>query len=182
VIKTPTPPLLILDLDECLIHAHDSPLDRPADFRIGPFHVYQRPHVGEFLQAASQWYQLAVWSSATSDYVEAIVQRIQPQNLNWQFVWGRDRCTRRYDMEYMEEGYVKDLKKAKRLGFTLERILFVDDTPSKLARNYGNAIYIKPFEGPLEDEELLHLAKYLETIRHVEDFRKMEKRNWRHIR
>ena len=179
--EMPAQPLLILDLDECLIHAHASPLDRPADFLIGPFHVYQRPHVREFLQSASQWYQLAVWSSATSDYVEVIVRRIQPQDLSWQFVLGRYRCTRRYDMEFMEEGHVKDLKKVKRLGFPLERILFVDDTPSKLARDYGNALYIKPFEASLQDVELLYLTKYLERIRHAENFRKIEKRNWPHV-
>ena len=174
-----TPALLILDLDECLIHARESPLERPADFSIGPFSVYERPHVRQFLQSVSQAYKLAIWSSATIDYVEAIIQQIQPPHVSWEFVWGRDRCTRRYDMELLEEGYIKDLKKAKRLGFPLERVLFVDDTPSKLQRNYGNAIYIKPFEGDSEDAELLQLAKYLDAIRRTQDFRKVEKRHWR---
>jgi TFIIF-interacting CTD phosphatase-like protein len=93
---------------------------------------------------------------------------------------GRDRCTRRFDADLGEEGFIKDLKKVKRIGFPLERILFVDDTHSKMARNYGNAIYIQPFEGDHEDHELPKLLRYLETIHDVENFRKLEKRGWRH--
>ncbi|MEM6784125.1 MAG: hypothetical protein AAF624_10390 [Bacteroidota bacterium] len=32
-----TPPLLILDLDETLWHATETPLNRAADFRIAPY-------------------------------------------------------------------------------------------------------------------------------------------------
>jgi TFIIF-interacting CTD phosphatase-like protein len=175
-------PLLILDLDECLIHAHESPLDRPGDFLVGPYHVYKRPHVDQFLTTASQWYQMAIWSSGSTDYVQAIVSQLKPAAFGCQFVWGRERCTRRYDHDVGEEAFIKDLKKVKRLGFSLEKILFVDDTHSKLARNYGNAIYIPPFEGAFDDEELLKLLRYLETIRDVENFRLLEKRGWRHRR
>lgn len=174
------PPLLILDLDECLIHAHESPLDRPGDFRVGPFHVYERPQVRPFLHAASAWFRLAIWSSATIDYVEAIVDQISPPDVQLEFVWGRDRCTPRFDPELAEHGYLKDLKKVKRLGFNLKRTLFVDDTPAKLTRHYGNAIYVKPFEGAADDDELSCLTRYLESIRFTENFRSLEKRGWRY--
>jgi len=41
--------LLILDLDETLIFATERPLTREADFRIGPYHVYRRPDLADFL-------------------------------------------------------------------------------------------------------------------------------------
>ena len=43
--------------------------------------------------------------------------------------------------------YLKPLKKVKRMGWRLERMLIVDDTPEKCLRNYGNAIHPLPFEG-----------------------------------
>lgn len=172
-------PLLILDLDECLIFGTNKELGSPADFRVGPFHIYRRPGLSEFLTAAAEWYDLAIWSSASTDYVEGIADSIRPASLNWEFAWGRDRCTQRTDFERMETVYIKDLKKVKRLGYALERVLFVDDTPSKMARNYGNAIYIQAFEGQAEDDELIRLARYLEAIHNEANFRDLEKRGWR---
>jgi hypothetical protein len=40
--------LLILDLDETLIHASEEQLDREADFRVFGYHVYIRPHLEPF--------------------------------------------------------------------------------------------------------------------------------------
>jgi TFIIF-interacting CTD phosphatase-like protein len=58
--------------DECtafhgeheLVHSADHPLQTPPDFRFADFFVYRRPFLTEFLNAVSQWFNLAVWSSA----------------------------------------------------------------------------------------------------------------------
>ena len=171
-------PLLILDVDETLIYGAECELDRPADIRVGPFHVYRRPHLDTFLKAVSDWYPLAIWSSATIDYVSEIAAAIRPPNVNWEFVWGRERCIQRMDHERFETIYIKDLRKVKRLGFDMRRILFIDDTPSKMSRNYGNAIYVSPFEGAADDE-LAGLQRYLGSIRTADNYRNMEKRGWR---
>ena len=171
--------LLILDMDETLVYGAESELDRPADFCVGPYHVYRRPHLAAFLKAVSGWYQLAIWSSATIDYVSAIASEVRPDNCEWRFIWGRDRCTRRMHAELMETIYIKDLKKVKRLGYDVGRILVVDDSPSKTSRNFGNAIYVKAFEGAADDCELPRLQAYLESVRDAEDYRTMEKRGWR---
>jgi TFIIF-interacting CTD phosphatase-like protein len=174
--------LLILDIDETLIFGAESELDRPADFRVGPFHIYQRPHLAEFLHGVAQSYDLAIWSSATTDYVEKIAAVICPKPAEWRFVWGRDRCTQRMHPEQFEIDFIKDLKKVKRLGYDLKHVLFVDDTARKLARNYGNAVYITPFFGASDDGELPELLQFLESIRDAPDFRAMEKRGWRNRR
>lgn len=171
--------LLILDLDECLIFGAEKELHRPADFHVGPYHVYCRPGLADFLFSVENYYDLAVWSSATSDYVEGITSQIQVEGREWKFVWARDRCTTNRDYETLETIYIKDLKKVKRLGYSLDRILFVDDTPNKMSRNYGNAIYIQPFEGSDDDCELPKLAKYLSKIRNEPNYRTIEKRGWR---
>ena len=71
--------LLILDVDETLLHAADAPLDHEADFVLGSFHVYLRPGLGEFIDYAMDHFAVAVWSSATEVYVHQLVGRAFPQ-------------------------------------------------------------------------------------------------------
>ena len=81
-------PLLILDVDETLIYGSERELECPADLRVGPFHIYRRPHLDSFLASVAEWYTLAIWSSATIDYVSGIAAAIRPQNVEFEFVWG----------------------------------------------------------------------------------------------
>lgn len=171
--------LLILDLDETLIYATEQPLDRTADCIVGPYCVYFRPHLHAFLTDVAPLFQLAVWSSGSPDYVAVTASRIMPNGVEPALVWGRDRCTRRYDHERQEEYWVKDLKKVKRLGFDLDRVLIVEDTPQKVERNYGNAIYVASYFGEADDEELLGLTAYLKSIHADDNVRRVEKRGWK---
>jgi len=41
--------LLLLDLDETLIHARETPLGRNEDFCVGEYFVYRRPPVDKFI-------------------------------------------------------------------------------------------------------------------------------------
>ncbi|MEM9998929.1 MAG: HAD family hydrolase [Bacteroidota bacterium] len=174
-----TSPLLILDLDETLWHATETPLDRPADFCVGPYHVYERPHVRTFLKESAALFDLAVWTSATSGFARPALYRMKPHGMHFEFVWTRERCTRRFDPETGSVVWLKDLKKVKKRGYPLERILVADDTPAKLARNYGNLIRIAPYFGAQNDDELPALLAYLRTIRDTPNYRRIEKRGWR---
>jgi TFIIF-interacting CTD phosphatase-like protein len=174
----PDLPLLILDLDETLVHAVEAPLDRAADFRAGPYHVYERPHVRSFLTDVARDFTLAVWTSATADFARSVLVRIRPTDVPFAFVWARERCTRRRDPETQDTVWVKDLKKVKRQGYPLGRVLVVDDTPAKLARQYGNLIRIEPYFGEAVDDVLPALAVYLGRLRSEPDYRRVEKRGW----
>ena len=59
------------------------------------------------------------------------------------------------------------------------RVLIVDDTRHKVSRNYGNAIYVSPYEGADDDNELHQLARYLNSLRYEANFHRIEKRGWR---
>jgi len=170
--------LLVLDLDETLIHASKQPLELTHDFMVFDFYVYQRPNLQWFLKKASNSYQLAIWSSASDDYVQAIAKKIKPENVDFQFIWGRSRCTTRRDYDLDQYFREKRLKKLKRHGYSLEKILIVDNTPEKLKDNYGNAIYIKSFEGDQSDNYLTLLYNYLETLKETTNVRIIEKRGW----
>ena len=171
--------LLILDLDETLIFASEKPLERESDFGVGPYHVYRRPHLDEFLTSCHQHFQIAVWSASGTNYLAAVVETIFPAEISPVFVWSRERCVQRYDPERLESYFAKDLKKVKRLGFSLDRVLIVEDTPQKVERNYGNAIYVCPFFGDPSDSELQKLGRYLQSLASVPNVRCIEKRGWR---
>lgn len=171
--------LLILDLDETLIHATSRRLDAAPDFAAGPYFVYKRPGLDAFIEAVAQHYELALWSSATADYIAEITRGIIPNNVTLQFIWSHTRCIARYDPQSYNRYWLKDLKKVKRAGYDLKKILIVDDEPIKLQRNYGNAVYVTSFEGNLNDTELDLLAVYLLSLASVDNVRTIEKRNWR---
>ncbi len=181
--------LLILDLDETLIHATEQDLGIPFAYQVGKYKVYLRSCLHEFLETCHQHFELAIWSSATEDYIGEIVQNTLPAHVKFSFIWGRNRCTPIISPRVDEYGYynmdissyyeyAKKLHKLKRKGYSLDQILMVDDTPAKLVYNYGNAIYIKPFTGLPTDQELPKLAQYLLTLQGVLDVRAIEKRGW----
>jgi carboxy-terminal domain RNA polymerase II polypeptide A small phosphatase len=97
--------LLILDLDETLIHATTKKLSREPDFMVFDYFIYKRPHLDWFLLECHATYKLAIWSSASDEYVQEVVKRIVPDDISLEFVWGRSRCTPR---RATEEDYFRD--------------------------------------------------------------------------
>ena len=180
IMEVMPPLLLILDIDETLVFGTECPLpNREPDFRAGPYAIYRRPHLDAFLNAIGQNFDLAVWSSASASYVREIVSALFPDLTRLRFVWSCERCTQKYDPEFQETYYAKNLDKVRKLGFPLERILIVDDSPEKVSQHYGNHIRVLPFTGDPNDRELQQLLPYLISIRDVENVRKIEKRHWR---
>ncbi|MEO0790655.1 MAG: HAD family hydrolase, partial [Bacteroidota bacterium] len=100
--------LLILDVDETLIHATEKELSQKVDFKIFNYNVYKRPFLDEFLEEVKSNFLLAIWSSASDDYVEEITKRIIPKEIKLEFVWGRSRCTYRRNLRIDEYGYYDD--------------------------------------------------------------------------
>lgn len=181
--------LLVLDLDETLIHASETALHRAADHMVYGYHVYRRPHLDAFLATCFDHYAVGIWSSASDEYVEAVAGLIVPDPGRLEFIWGRSKASfsrvRRDDDDYTffdpwnHRHYLKPLAKLKRFGWTLDQMLIVDDTPEKCVRNYGNAIYPSEYDGRDEDDELRLLARYLERLKDAPNLRRLEKRNWR---
>ena len=175
-------PLLILDLDETLLWATADEPDAPYDFHAFGYYVTKRPHLDIFLENAFSWFDVAVWTSSGEDYATAVVAEVFDDPSKLLFVYSSSRCTQRYDSDTAEHYFLKDLKKVKRKGFPLNRILMIDDSPEKLRRQYGNHLCLRPFEGDQGDRELLDVLPFLKWIRTQDDFRKIEKRDWRRRR
>ncbi|WP_426270574.1 NIF family HAD-type phosphatase [Dyella kyungheensis] len=171
--------LLILDLDETLVHATDVPLPRAPDFEIPPYALYLRPGVGEFLDWALTTFKVAVWTSSSPKYAEIVTSLLFEDLSKLEFVWARNRCTPRRDFERDVWWDSKPLHKVRRRGFDLRRVLAVDDNPEKYARSYGNLVAVSPYHGSLDDDELPHLRRYLEELAIHPNVRSVEKRFWR---
>ncbi|WP_051884964.1 HAD family hydrolase [Lysobacter antibioticus] len=171
--------LLVLDLDETLVHASEVELDRAADFRALSYHVYRRPHAERFIAYALANFDVGVWTSSGRFYAEAVVAALfPPQSLR--FVWSSERCSISRDWTTGEYLNRKRLKKLKRDGYRLERMLAIDDTASKHAYNYGNLVCVREYLGEDEsDDELLRLMAYLDRLAHEPNVRTIEKRRWR---
>lgn len=173
--------LLILDLDETLIHARNSELDTPCpSFNFEEYTIYRRPYLEDFLAFCEKHFKVAIWTSSSEEYATKVVQEIFENNYPLEFVWSRERCVRKRNLIDDTVIWLKDLRKVKNKGFKLEHVIVVDDTPAKLGRNYGNHVYIKPFEGNAEDCELTFLMKYLLELKITKNIRSIEKRRWRY--
>ncbi len=180
--EQPPDKLLILDLDETLVFASEDSLGRRPDFEAGPYLVYKRPHVDALLTACLRWFRVAVWSSSSPLYCQAIVNALFGDPGSLAFVWASDRCTRVFNPECGEPYWRKNIRKVERLGYSTASIIAVDDTPRKWEKSYGNLVAIQPYTGDETDAELLKLLAYLGWLRHQPDVRKVEKRTWwRHL-
>jgi carboxy-terminal domain RNA polymerase II polypeptide A small phosphatase len=153
--------LLIFDLDETLVHATTKKLATAADFECAPYFVYKRPFVFELLTATEPFYDFAVWSSASREYVDAVVEKVFGPGFDLKFTWAVERCVQRVDVHSNSYVYVKDLRKVQSQGYPVECITMVDDSPEKIARQPRNHLKIKPFSGLSDDRELLAVAEDL---------------------
>jgi TFIIF-interacting CTD phosphatase-like protein len=170
--------LLILDLDETLVFADESPLAWEPDFVLPPYSGYFRPGLSEFVRRVGQHYDLAVWTSSSSEYAHRVCALVFADPSSLAFVWARDRCTPERNFDTDTWTHAKRLKKLRRKGYDLRRVLMVDDSPEKHSRNYGNLVAVKPFFGDRDDRELSHLAPYLVALSVVDNVRAIEKRTW----
>lgn len=170
--------LLVLDLDETLIHATEKPLDRECDFMVSSYHVYIRPHLNEFLKFAFSEFDVGVWTSAGSEYATNIVAAVFTSTPPI-FLFSSRRCTTRRDLSTGEYVPIKRLSKLKSLGYKLEQIIAIDDTPEKHKENFGNLVHIPEFKGEVTDAELPLLREYLKDLAKELNIRTVEKRGWR---
>ncbi|OGF63794.1 MAG: hypothetical protein A2Y62_09175 [Candidatus Fischerbacteria bacterium RBG_13_37_8] len=171
--------LIILDIDETLIFATEISLETKADFFCSPYFIYRRPHVDEFLMYCRKEYEVAIWTSASESYALDVIKSLFPINYPLAFIFTEDRCTKAFDHLTKSLRFIKDLKKVKRKGYSLQDVIVIENNPSNISRQYANVIPVISFIGDPSDNELLQLMTYLDYLKAVEDVRKIEKRDWK---
>ena len=141
---------LVLDLDETLIHFKAHLNDDNSGI------LQFRPYISEFLSNINNYYELIVFTAATQDYADPIINAIEQKGTKFAY--------RLYRMHTTIRGndFVKDLSK---LGRDLSRIIIVDNMEQNYKLQPYNGITIRPFWGKdTNDMALLDLLKILIKI------------------
>jgi TFIIF-interacting CTD phosphatase-like protein len=151
--------LLILDLDETLIHSAYVDLKINQDpIKYKYFYIYERPYLKEFLNAVSDHFDLAIWSASKSEYVKTIIRKTVLKNYNFQFVFTRSKC----QSIYSKVGTIRYLKKIELIiDFDVyNKIIVLDDYPEMILP-IENCLKVKEFRGSESDDELMKLIQQL---------------------
>uniref|UniRef100_A0A673U3F5 CTD nuclear envelope phosphatase 1 n=1 Tax=Suricata suricatta TaxID=37032 RepID=A0A673U3F5_SURSU len=135
--------VLVLDLDETLIHSHHDGVLRPTvrpgtppDFILKVvidkhpvrFFVHKRPHVDFFLEVVSQWYELVVFTASMEIYGSAVADKLDNSRSILKRRYYRQHCT-------LELGsYIKDLSV---VHSDLSSIVILDNSPGAYRSHPG---------------------------------------------
>ncbi len=147
--------LLVLDIDETLVHATTSPLTVPHHLKIGDYYIYERPNLDSFLFQASEVFDIALWSSSSEMYVSRIANYLKAKGLELKFSWSVERCKQKPSLTTGGYVYLKDLRKLRKFGYDMDNIAIIDDTPEKLRQTKERLVTIDEFLGAPEDDALL---------------------------
>lgn len=175
--------VLVLDLDETLIHSHHDGVIRqtvkpgtPPDFilkvtidrRPVRFFVHKRPHVDFFLEVVSQWYELVVFTASMEIYGTAVADKLDRERNILRRRYYRQHCTLDFG------SYTKDLSA---ICADLSSVFILDNSPGAYRSYPDNAIPIKSWFSDPSDTALLNLLPVLDALRFVTDVRSVLSRN-----
>ena len=178
--------LLILDLDETLIHSdldfllkeknvkYDTVLyfDSEEEKNI-PLPIIIRPGIYDFLDYASKNFDLVVFTASDQQYADAIINYIERDKKYFKMRLYRNNCI------FIDPGlYIKDLRIFDSLK-KLEDIIILDNSLFSFANQLNNGILITSFFDDKEDTFLYNAKEYLEFIKNEKDIREVNKENFR---
>lgn len=168
-VKNPCPPnqnippsdlIVVLDLDDCLIHSYPNEEKRPYSQ-----HTYLRPGLVPFLRAILPRYRTHIFTAAEEGYAKVVaISLVAIVGHPFAGCWHSDHCT-----QVPREETIKDLAS---LGIgDLSRIVHIDDRWLNFRKNPSNGIPIRPFEDNARDKSLQSVAALLRELEGVEDVR-----------
>ena len=140
---------LVLDLDETLIC-----------FKLGPEKnkglLKLRPGLFDFLLNLKPFYELIIFTSATSEYADPLLEAIEKGQKIFDY-----KLYRQHTIIYNNE-IAKDISK---LGRPLDKVIIVDNLQQNFRLQKENGIMIKPFWG--EDNDDVALFDLYEILKNI---------------
>ena len=127
---------LVIDLDNTLIK-----------FQQNISSVILRPGLKDFLHRMKKIYELILFTSAISDYVDPIVNFIEKDEKYFDFILYRKH------LSYDEKG--EAFKNLNLLNRNCKKIIIIDDSEKNFRLHKSNGICLKPFNG--ENDNVLNL-------------------------
>ncbi|KAF5100969.1 hypothetical protein D0Z03_000703 [Geotrichum reessii] len=157
--------LLVLDLDETLIHSSFKYV-RKADFVIpvqidSQYHniyVIKRPGVDEFMRRVGELYEIVVFTASVSKYADPLLDQLDIHNVVHHRLF-RESC-------YNHNGnFVKHLGV---LGRPMEDVIIIDNTPTSYIFHPQHAVPVSSWFSDAHDNELLDMIPILEDLASLE--------------
>ncbi|XP_033155646.1 CTD nuclear envelope phosphatase 1 [Drosophila mauritiana] len=175
---------LVLDLDETLVHScyldpdtHDNvgcsqlPENARPDYVLNisidgmepiVFRVFKRPHVDEFLDFVSKWYDLVIYTASLEAYAAQVVDQLDA---------GRGLMTRRFYRQHCRASSPLVSKDLTLVSPDMSGVLIIDNSPYAYRDFPDNAVPIKTFIYDPDDTELLKMLPFLDALRFTKDVR-----------
>ena len=167
--------LLILDLDETLVHTSFQPifinniiiepditLKILYDNKYYNLYVLIRPYVYEFLREMSKIFIIYIFTASIKEYANPLLNELDKKKVITKRLY-RENCT------LTKEGkYVKNLNNFK---YNLKDIILLDNNPISYSFNKNNGIPIKTWHNDKNDKELLKMINFLKFLSTVNDVR-----------
>ena len=190
----PKKKLLLIDLDETLIHSEFRNKDNYKALDIYTknskcksktfsysdenyiyyIDVFFRPYLKEFLNAVSKYFDLAIFTAAMKGYADTILDYIDPNNQFFQFRLYRDAC-----IPLQQRLYIKDLRIIK--NYDPMNVILMDNSLYSFMNQPSNGMLVNSFYTNHKDTQLISAKNFL--INHIfpcNDIRK-ECEKWYHF-
>lgn len=169
VMSSPKKHVLVLDLDETLVHTSHTPvaeydlrielLSRKSPVRA--FFVQKRPFLDLFLEKLRKRYELVVFTASLREYADPVIDLLD-RHRSIQRRFFREACSAQGD------DFGKDLSIVTP---NLSRVLLVDNSPAAYSKQQGNAVPIDAWFQDPYDQQLICLLQFLLGLSAVADVR-----------
>ena len=190
--KSPsTKKLLILDLDETLVHSEFMAGDwsevqntmreiSTCEIRTIEYiddnskytmDIYIRPYLDAFLSNLNKVYDMAIFSAGLQNYVDVVISLIDPDNKYFKFKLYRDSC-----VNIKDQIYIKDLRIIQ--NFTPEKVILMDNSLYSFLNQPSNGMLVNSFFFDGDDTQLLSAENYLMNYILVADDVRQENEKW----
>ena len=175
--KTPHRRLAIFDLDETLVHCTNKlgsadftiKVEMPSGKTVAAG-INVRPYARECLQAASEDFEVVVFTASQQAYADKVLDVLDPERVFIHHRLYRETCI------FTGEVYVKDLRVfADR---PVEDIVIVDNSAYSFGYQLDNGIPIISWYDDSQDNELQKLVYYLKQLAHCEDPRSLNRKTF----
>ena len=177
--------LLLLDLDETLIHSEykfgyfnnisntekikENCIHKEIQFKEGEFEfqmiIFIRPFLNDFLENMNSYFDLGIFTAALKNYAEAALKIIDPSEKFFKFKFFRDSC-----INIDDKIYIKDLSIID--NYDLKNIILVDNSLYSFLNNLNNGVLVNSFYYDESDKQLIFAKNYiLNSLLYCDDVR-----------